>query len=91
MKIGEITARSILTRTGIPGVDYCLNPYVGCGHGCVYCYATRSHTLAISHSRAHDPGDSILIRQPHLQGVDLSTVEAPLKRAEKSSGQLRLS
>ncbi|MFH1220260.1 MAG: radical SAM protein [Candidatus Eisenbacteria bacterium] len=40
MKIGEITARSILTKTGIPGVDYCLNPYVGCHHGCVYCYAT---------------------------------------------------
>ena len=40
MKTGEITARSILTKTGIPGVDYCLNPYVGCGHGCVYCYAT---------------------------------------------------
>jgi len=36
----EIEARSLLTKTGIPGSDYCLNPYVGCAHGCRYCYAT---------------------------------------------------
>jgi DNA repair photolyase len=40
MKISEIAARTILTRTGIGGIDYCLNPYTGCGHGCLYCYAT---------------------------------------------------
>jgi DNA repair photolyase len=40
MEIREITARTILTKTGIGGIDYCLNPYVGCQHGCVYCYAT---------------------------------------------------
>ncbi len=39
MKLNEITARSILTRSRLPEADYCLNPYVGCGHGCVYCYA----------------------------------------------------
>ena len=39
MNIREITARSALTKTGIGGYDYCLNPYVGCGHGCRYCYA----------------------------------------------------
>ncbi|MFQ5965677.1 MAG: radical SAM protein [Candidatus Scalinduaceae bacterium] len=38
--IKEIKAKSILTRSGIPGVDYCINPYVGCSHGCKYCYAT---------------------------------------------------
>ncbi|MGQ9493282.1 MAG: radical SAM protein [Anaerolineae bacterium] len=35
----EITCKSALTRSGIGGVDYALNPYVGCQHGCVYCYA----------------------------------------------------
>ncbi len=36
----EILSRTVLTRTGIPGYDYCLNPYVGCEHGCSYCYAS---------------------------------------------------
>jgi DNA repair photolyase len=37
--IREIECKSILTKSGIEGVDYGINPYVGCGHGCVYCYA----------------------------------------------------
>ncbi len=32
--------KSALTKTGIPGYDYCLNPYGGCAHACVYCYAS---------------------------------------------------
>jgi DNA repair photolyase len=40
MKIREIFSKTILTRTAIPGFDYCVNPYVGCGHGCRYCYAS---------------------------------------------------
>jgi len=39
MIVREISCKSILTRSGIEGVDYALNPYVGCGHGCIYCYA----------------------------------------------------
>jgi DNA repair photolyase len=40
MKIKEVRARSILSRTRIPGIDYCINCYTGCGHACTYCYAT---------------------------------------------------
>jgi DNA repair photolyase len=40
LAIRKITAKSILTRSGISGIDYCVNPYVGCSHGCAYCYAT---------------------------------------------------
>jgi DNA repair photolyase len=36
----EIVSKTVLTRTGIPGHDWCLNPYVGCAHGCSYCYAS---------------------------------------------------
>ena len=28
-----------LSPSGIPGLDFVLNPYGGCNHGCVYCYA----------------------------------------------------
>lgn len=38
--VKKIKVKSVLTRSGIPGVDYCINPYVGCFHGCKYCYAT---------------------------------------------------
>ncbi len=34
------TCKTALGRSGIPGMDWCLNPYVGCTHGCVYCYAS---------------------------------------------------
>lgn len=40
MIVKEINCKSILTKSGIEGVDYALNPYVGCAHGCVYCYAS---------------------------------------------------
>ena len=40
MNIREIATKNAFTRTGIPGYDYCLNPYVGCQHACRYCYAT---------------------------------------------------
>ncbi len=40
MKVKEIFAKTILTKTAISGFDYCINPYVGCGHGCHYCYAS---------------------------------------------------
>jgi DNA repair photolyase len=38
--IKEIKAKSILTKSGIPGAHYCINPYTGCAHGCKYCYAS---------------------------------------------------
>jgi len=40
VKIREILSKTILTKTAISSFDYCINPYVGCGHGCRYCYAS---------------------------------------------------
>ncbi len=39
MNIGETTCKTIINRSGIEGVDYAINPYIGCAHGCTYCYA----------------------------------------------------
>lgn len=39
MKIQEIKAKSIITKTKLPEGDYVINPYTGCIHSCIYCYA----------------------------------------------------
>ncbi|NPV52975.1 MAG: radical SAM protein [Firmicutes bacterium] len=39
MNIKTIESKSALNKSGIGGVDYVINPYVGCAHACVYCYA----------------------------------------------------
>ena len=38
-------ARSLITRNDSPdvGFDVSINPYRGCSHGCVYCFARPSH------------------------------------------------
>lgn len=38
IEIGEITCRSLITRSRLPGNPYVINPYRGCAHGCAYCY-----------------------------------------------------
>lgn len=40
MMIKEINAKNVITKTDIPVCDYAVNPYVGCTHGCKYCYAS---------------------------------------------------
>ena len=44
-EIIEQQARSILTRNDSPdiGFELSVNPYRGCEHGCIYCYARPSH------------------------------------------------
>lgn len=39
MRGREIKVKSVLTKSKIPGVDYVINPFLGCQHGCVWCYA----------------------------------------------------
>ncbi|MFX0082881.1 MAG: radical SAM protein [Candidatus Hodarchaeota archaeon] len=39
MKINFRETKSIITKSNIPSIDYVINPYTGCQHGCIYCYA----------------------------------------------------
>ena len=39
MIIREIQTKNPLTKSDLPVSDYSLNPYLGCEHGCKYCYA----------------------------------------------------
>jgi DNA repair photolyase len=34
-----VECKYALSKSTLPGLDYALNPYVGCAHDCVYCFA----------------------------------------------------
>lgn len=39
MEIKETNATSYVSKSKLPDADYVINPYVGCPHKCIYCYA----------------------------------------------------
>ncbi len=39
MRVLEMKAKSALNRSGMVELDYAFNAYLGCAHGCRYCYA----------------------------------------------------
>ncbi|MGB7603854.1 MAG: radical SAM protein [Lutisporaceae bacterium] len=39
MIVKEIKVKNIISKSNLPSADYVINPYVGCSHACIYCYA----------------------------------------------------
>ena len=83
MDVTEITAKTALVRSRIPGVDFVINPYLGCGHGCRYCYAVFMRRYARHHAGA--PWGSFVEAKVNLPQV----LRAQLRR-KKQRGQVFL-
>lgn len=71
-------AKTIVSKSKIPGVDYVLNPYVGCTHGCVYCYAAYMRKFS-----GH--------REPWGNFLDVKVGYTPLKPAQLFRQRVMLS
>jgi DNA repair photolyase len=92
MKVKEIFAKAILTKTAISSFDYCINPYVGCGHGCRYCYASFMKRFT-GHLEPWGEFIDVKVNAPYLLRkqlrrvkpgvVALSTVTDPYQPIEK--------
>lgn len=85
-RLAEVGGRRFNAKTvgNRPGCECAASRDIGdydtCPHGCVYCYAVRSHDLAVRRFRSHDPDSEFLFSDPG----------DPTKPVVPSSGQLRL-
>jgi DNA repair photolyase len=72
----EIQARSIISR--VPSAsrmpfEYTINPYRGCTHSCVYCFARNTHTyLDLDAGRDFDTKVVVKVNAPQLLRRELS-------------------
>jgi DNA repair photolyase len=84
MPVKEIFAKAILQKSGIPGADYVINPYTGCTHGCVYCYARFMKRFS-GHAEEWGAFLDAKINAPALLRAELS------RKRKRPSGQVFLS
>jgi len=83
-----VEAKRALSPSGLPGIDYALNPYGGCEHGCVYCYAPEVLHSDWRDWRVVKVRSNIPLRlSKELSGLDgtigIGTVTDPYQYAEK--------
>jgi len=76
-----------LSPSGSPGADYSLNPYGGCEHGCLYCYAQELTHIPWEDWRVVKVKSNIVNRLdkelPNADGVIcIGTVTDPYQKAE---------
>lgn len=77
-KINEMNAKSVLTKSGLPGSDWVVNPYNGCQFACMYCYAAQI-------ARWKHPGETwgtfldVKLNAPELLKIELEKLEKKFK------------
>ena len=59
IKIIESQAKHALGKSGMKELDYAFNPYLGCLHGCRYCYAIDMSPDTV----AQHWGETVIVRR----------------------------
>lgn len=87
----QVTCKTALSPSSLPGLDYSLNPYFGCEHACIYCYAP--FTLRYSGTEPWGGFVSARVNMPVVLEselrkkkpgvIGLSTVSDPYQPAEE--------
>ncbi|HTU13628.1 MAG TPA: radical SAM protein [Solirubrobacterales bacterium] len=75
MRFHEIRAKSALNRVpgGPYGFNWTVNPYRGCSHACVYCFARPSHTyLGFDAGRDFDREIVVKVNAPEVLRAELA-------------------
>lgn len=78
MKITTVPVKNYLSASKIPGAGYVTNPYVGCPHKCLYCYAEFMRKFT-----AHT--------EPWGEFLDVKVCAAPLRPAQLFGQHVMLS
>jgi DNA repair photolyase len=78
MDIHEIQAKTILQRSRLPETEYVINPYTGCVHACVYCYA-RFMKRFTDHPEPWGSFLDVKVNAPDLLERQLARRRAPLR------------
>jgi DNA repair photolyase len=82
MDFREIKAKSILTRCGIPGIDFVINPYIGCRFACKYCYASFMGRFVGKNIK--DWGEYVYVK---INAAELLREELPKKLKNKGKAK----
>lgn len=82
-----VECRRALSPSGLPDMDYALNPYGGCEHGCIYCYGPSTTHSELSTWRVvrvkRNIADRLSRELPAVEGViGIGTVTDPYQPAE---------
>jgi DNA repair photolyase len=62
--VRDVECKSVLNRSAL--ADYCINPYIGCQHGCKYCYAESYTRRFTKHTEAWGDFVDIKINAPTI-------------------------
>jgi len=100
LKIIEVKCFSGLVLSKLPGLRYCLNPYIGCEHACKYCYVSsilKDKEVALNLGEIIKPKINLLevlikeVKKKKKGVVGVSTSTDPYQPLEKKYNLTRKS